>query len=56
MKLFAPDYSLIALICGSFAAIWAFLRTGLILRALRKPQEPHSLFGQQGAGRGVIKF
>jgi CubicO group peptidase (beta-lactamase class C family) len=37
MKLFAPDYSWIALICGSFAGIWAFLRTGLILRMLRKP-------------------
>ena len=36
MKLFAPDYTWIALICGGFAGIWAFLRTGLILRTLRK--------------------
>ena len=37
MILFAPDFSWIALICGSFAGIWTFLRTGLILHALRKP-------------------
>ncbi len=36
LMLFMPDFSWIALICGSFAGIWAFLRTGLILRALRK--------------------
>jgi CubicO group peptidase (beta-lactamase class C family) len=37
VRLFMPDYSWIALICGSFAGVWTFLRTGLILRALRKP-------------------
>ncbi len=36
VRLFMPDFSWIALICGSFAGIWAFLRTGLILRTLRK--------------------
>ena len=36
IKLFAPDYSWIALICGSFAGIWAVLRTGLILWVLRR--------------------
>lgn len=36
MKLFAPDYSWLALICGSFAGIWAILRTGLILCVLRR--------------------
>lgn len=35
--LFVPDFSWIALICGGFAGIWSFLRTGLILRALREP-------------------
>jgi CubicO group peptidase (beta-lactamase class C family) len=34
--LFMPDFSWIARICGGFAAIWAFLRTGLILKALRR--------------------
>jgi hypothetical protein len=36
--LFMPDFSWIAMICGGFAGIWLFLRTGLILRTLRKPQ------------------
>ncbi len=29
--LYTPDFSWIALICGGFAGIWSFLRTGLIL-------------------------
>ncbi|MDJ0706105.1 MAG: serine hydrolase domain-containing protein [Leptolyngbyaceae cyanobacterium MO_188.B28] len=36
--LFTPDLSWVALICGGFAGIWTFLRTGLILRILRKPE------------------
>ena len=40
VKNFMPDFSWIALVCGSFAGIWAFLRTGLILRALRKAMNP----------------
>jgi CubicO group peptidase (beta-lactamase class C family) len=36
LMLFAPDFSWIARICGGLAAIWGFLRTGLVLRALRK--------------------
>jgi len=36
MLLYLPDFSWIALICGSISGIWAFLRTGLILRTLRK--------------------
>ncbi len=36
LRLFLPDGSWIALISGSFAAIWIFLRTGLILWTLRK--------------------
>lgn len=36
LRLFAPDFAWIARICGGFAWIWSFLRTGLILRALRK--------------------
>jgi hypothetical protein len=35
LKLFMPDYSWIAMVCGSFAGIWALLRTGLILRTAR---------------------
>jgi hypothetical protein len=36
MHLFLPDLSWIARTSGGFAAIWAFLRTGLVLRAVRK--------------------
>jgi CubicO group peptidase (beta-lactamase class C family) len=36
MGLFMPDFSWIAYINGSFAAIWTFLRTGLVIRALRR--------------------
>jgi hypothetical protein len=36
LYLFMPDLAWIARISGGFAAIWAILRTGLILRALRK--------------------
>ena len=32
LRLFMPDVSWIALICGGFAGMWTFLRTGLILR------------------------
>jgi len=43
MHLFMPDLSWIARISGSFAGVWAFLRTGLILRTLRKPQASTTL-------------
>jgi CubicO group peptidase (beta-lactamase class C family) len=45
MHLSVPDLSWIARICGSFAGIWAFLRTGLIFRSLRKPQASSILIG-----------
>jgi len=37
LLLFMPDVSWIALVCGSFALAWMFVRTGLVLRSLRKP-------------------
>jgi CubicO group peptidase (beta-lactamase class C family) len=36
LMLFMPDFSWVARISGGFAGIWIFLRTGLILRTLRK--------------------
>ncbi|MBN2115818.1 MAG: hypothetical protein JW730_04565 [Anaerolineales bacterium] len=33
---YMPNYSWIAIICDSFAGLWAFLHTGLILRTFRK--------------------
>ncbi len=38
IRLFMPDFSWIAWICGSTAGIWAILRSGLILQTLRKPR------------------
>jgi CubicO group peptidase (beta-lactamase class C family) len=38
LELFMADFSWIARLSGSFAAIWAFLRTVLLLRAWRKSQ------------------
>ncbi len=38
LRLFMPDFSWVAWISGSFAGIWAFLRTGLIVRTLQKSQ------------------
>jgi hypothetical protein len=43
-----PDLSWIARICGSFAGIWAFLSTGLILRSLGKPEASSILMGDTG--------
>jgi CubicO group peptidase (beta-lactamase class C family) len=36
LMLFMPDFSWIALICGSFAGIWAVLRTWMILQIHRR--------------------
>ena len=36
IQLFMPDVALITVICGGFAGIWVFLRTGLMLRFMRK--------------------
>jgi CubicO group peptidase (beta-lactamase class C family) len=52
LMLFMPDISWIALICGGFAGIWAFLRTGLILGAVNTPRSSNifarRLITQQG--------
>jgi CubicO group peptidase (beta-lactamase class C family) len=37
LDLYMPDLAWTARISGGFAGIWAFLRTGLVLQALRKP-------------------
>jgi hypothetical protein len=43
LKLFMPDYSWIAMTCGSLSLIWSFLRTGLVLRALRGSSSSQSV-------------
>lgn len=40
LSLFMPDVYWLALIGGGFGGVWAFLRTGLILQAMRKPGSP----------------
>jgi CubicO group peptidase (beta-lactamase class C family) len=40
LRLYMPDYFWLAMVCGSFALVWSFLRTGLVLRALRRPRRP----------------
>lgn len=52
--LYMPDYSWIAIICGSFAGIWAFLRSGLVLRTLRKPSSPMISVGRLGAEQKCV--
>lgn len=37
LLLFLPDFSWLVLIGGGFAGVWSLLRSGLILRTLRKP-------------------
>jgi hypothetical protein len=36
LKLYMPDFTWIARVCGSFGLVWSFMRTGLILCAFRK--------------------
>jgi CubicO group peptidase (beta-lactamase class C family) len=40
LRLYMPDYSWIAFICGGFSLIWSFLRTRLVLGALRGSSSP----------------
>ncbi len=45
LRLFMPDYSWIATVCGSFALAWSFLRTGLVLREQGRASARHSSIG-----------
>lgn len=36
LKLYMPDSFWLAMVCGSFALVWSLVRTGLVMRALRK--------------------
>ena len=38
LRLFMPDLAWVMTICGRFSLIWSFLRTGLMLWALRQPK------------------
>jgi hypothetical protein len=41
LRLYMPDYALIARASGSFSLVWSFLRIGLILKALRGRASPN---------------
>jgi CubicO group peptidase (beta-lactamase class C family) len=43
INLFMPDFSWIAMIFGSISLVWSFLRTGLVLRALRGSSSSQSV-------------
>lgn len=51
LRLFLPDAYWLTLICGAFAGLWTFLRTGLILRTLREPPLPQTFVGCSSARR-----
>jgi hypothetical protein len=38
LDLFMPDLAWIARVCGGFAAVWAVIRTGLVLKSMKKPR------------------
>lgn len=42
MRLFMPDFTWISLICGGFAAVWALVRSGLVIATLRHPRVSHA--------------
>ena len=46
LMLYMPDYSWIAMVCGGLALVWSFLRTGLVLRTLRKASSSRSFVGR----------
>ncbi len=51
LRLYMPDYSSIALVCGTFGLVWSFLRTGLVLRTLREPSSSGTVVGRSQARR-----
>jgi CubicO group peptidase (beta-lactamase class C family) len=47
LMLYNPDFSWIALICGSFARLWISLRTSLIVQTVQKPKTPTTSVGRR---------
>ena len=50
LMLYKPDSSWLVLVCGTSALVWSFLRTGLILRAM-KMASSHRTLGRQPVAR-----
>jgi len=55
LKLFMPDYSWIAMICGGFSLAWSFLRTGLVLGALGGSSSAQPFVDRPSSTRGATK-
>jgi hypothetical protein len=55
MHLYNPDVAWIARTSGSFAGIWAFLRTGLVLGALGGPPSARPDVDRHSSTRGAVK-
>jgi CubicO group peptidase (beta-lactamase class C family) len=55
LRLYMPDFASIAMVCGSFALVWSFLRTELVFGALRKASSSQSFVGRLDTESGVIK-
>ncbi len=53
LMFYMPDFSWIAMVCGSFSLVWSFLRTGLVLRALRRPRRPNRSLGGSSSSNEV---
>ena len=55
LKLYMPDYSWIAMVCGSFSLVWSILRAGLVLGALGGPSSAQPFVDRPSSTRGAIK-
>jgi hypothetical protein len=51
LMLYMPDYSWIAMVCGSFSLVWSFISTRLVLRALGKASSPLPFVGRLGVDK-----
>jgi len=56
LLLYLADLSSLALICGGFALVWIFIRTGLILLTLRTPLSNKPLVGKSSTRHESIAF
>jgi hypothetical protein len=48
LMLYMPDFSWIAMVCGSFALVWSLMRTMLVYGALNKSSSSQAAVAQQG--------
>ncbi len=51
-----PDYAWIATVCGGFAGVWAFLRTGLVICAIRESKGSKSALKGARYRESIIRY